>query len=506
MEKRKEKERKNELDEGSRINTQAFNKVKEMARLRRSIRRLKLEAKSRESRKDQDEEGRSCTAKGIVIKVEIKDSRERKTKFADESPEARVDEESVMMDNEMLMDDLKSEREDPKEVRFRLLNLRETEPTGNEKSNRSCWTTMKHRKSVPPHAKTLQECSDVGKKCEEEQMMPMTQNDMRIQSLPTMGGTICAGHSKLRKDADFDSANSDCFDRISMKQNTVESNWRNLLEELYHDKKYFDYVIRTKTPTEGDIFAKALDGLEFLYERAVFWEQQEPIPPRPIPGVLKMYRKNIQSLRTATPKTVSTERSTCIPSTKVGGLKKRADNSLANGTNPDERHTDKEMSDQPKESTENQLERDTIPLTYFDFKSEKSNDFKFEQDKTSLSHLRKREALRNRKDMRIKVNTDAWEPITLTSLKDERFSKNQSNSASVIETHVKKDPWHNAASNNYDSYKAENSHESAQWASRKPLALNRTRIASSFRRKKDLYSQPRAKSAGINAIFEGGDG
>ncbi|KAK3593547.1 hypothetical protein CHS0354_018629 [Potamilus streckersoni] len=531
MEKRKENDRRNELDNGSRRNTQAFNKVKEMARLRRSIRRVKVAAKSRdkiyigqEGAKDQNEKSRGFTANDIVAQVELKDPRQRKTKFVDEvqdgiSSNANTQKRgSLKLSSQIRADTVYS----TPLVAFMNEQKHDSLQSKREKRCRSYLASGKHRKSLSPNVKILQAGNAVRKICEEEQLMAMARNDPRTQSLPTLGGTICSDHSEIGKDADGDSANAYYFNRTSLKQNTMERRWRNLLEELYHDKKYLDYVIRTKTPTEGDIMKKALDGLEFLYERAIFWEQKEPIPPRSTPYVLEMYRNNVISPRTAAP--ICAARPTCMQSTQVNSLKKaegkkaderqtgkmktderqtgkmNTDERQTGKTKTDERQTGKMKADEPNGPTENHLEMDEIPSSYFKFEREKTKDFKFKPDKTSLSIITTREPLGNRKDLHIEVNSDKWELITPSNVKDELFSKNKNKSASVIENHIKRNPGHNAASNSHDLLKAEIFQEPVQWASRKPLALVKTRITSSFRKKKEPDSQPRAKSAG-NAVF-----
>ncbi|XP_033743692.1 uncharacterized protein LOC117329714 isoform X2 [Pecten maximus] len=67
------------------------------------------------------------------------------------------------------------------------------------------------------------------------------------------------------------------------RRNMSENRWRKLLEELYTDKKYFDYVNKSSRgkDVEDDLKSQAKDGLEYLYDRATFWEEQRPIPARP---------------------------------------------------------------------------------------------------------------------------------------------------------------------------------------------------------------------------------
>ncbi|XP_060083849.1 uncharacterized protein LOC132563103 [Ylistrum balloti] len=81
------------------------------------------------------------------------------------------------------------------------------------------------------------------------------------------------------------------------KRNMSENRWRKLLEELYTDKKYFDYVNKTSRgkDVEDDLKSQAKDGLDYLYDRATFWEEQQPIPPRPVSLVPPLNLKSARS-------------------------------------------------------------------------------------------------------------------------------------------------------------------------------------------------------------------
>ncbi|XP_069131458.1 uncharacterized protein [Argopecten irradians] len=83
------------------------------------------------------------------------------------------------------------------------------------------------------------------------------------------------------------------------RRNMSENRWRKLLEELYTDKKYFDYVNKTSRgkDVEDDLKSQAKDGLDYLYDRATFWEEQKPIPPRP--SSFKVPPLNLNSARPA---------------------------------------------------------------------------------------------------------------------------------------------------------------------------------------------------------------
>ncbi|GFN88128.1 hypothetical protein PoB_001463400 [Plakobranchus ocellatus] len=59
---------------------------------------------------------------------------------------------------------------------------------------------------------------------------------------------------------------------------------RKLLEELYRDKKYMDRIINTKEAndkTEEEVCLRLEDGREYLLDRARFWKEKGPLPPRP---------------------------------------------------------------------------------------------------------------------------------------------------------------------------------------------------------------------------------
>ncbi|XP_071126535.1 eukaryotic translation initiation factor 5B-like isoform X1 [Mytilus edulis] len=83
-----------------------------------------------------------------------------------------------------------------------------------------------------------------------------------------------------------------------------ESKWRNLLEELYTDKKYFDYMTKSAkhNPAERDVVGEANEGLGYLFDRANFWKEQEPIPVRPPSWRSHSFAHSASSPRGKTPK------------------------------------------------------------------------------------------------------------------------------------------------------------------------------------------------------------
>ncbi|XP_063417620.1 uncharacterized protein LOC134700185 isoform X2 [Mytilus trossulus] len=83
-----------------------------------------------------------------------------------------------------------------------------------------------------------------------------------------------------------------------------ESKWRNLLEELYTDKKYFDYMTKSAkhNPAERDVVGEANEGLGYLLDRANFWKEQEPIPVRPPSWRSHSFAHSASSPRGKTPK------------------------------------------------------------------------------------------------------------------------------------------------------------------------------------------------------------
>ncbi|XP_069128925.1 uncharacterized protein [Argopecten irradians] len=90
---------------------------------------------------------------------------------------------------------------------------------------------------------------------------------------------------------------------------------RELLEELYKDKKYFDHVIDTSAPQENpDIDDRFLaeHGRDFLLDRADFWEDRGPLPPRPPRTSLGMRLSRVQTM-TDSGRVSMTSTDTCTP-------------------------------------------------------------------------------------------------------------------------------------------------------------------------------------------------
>lgn len=90
------------------------------------------------------------------------------------------------------------------------------------------------------------------------------------------------------------------------------------------------YTLESTTNSEKDLFSSADESLQYLYGRALFWEQKEPLPTRPTSYVKRMFSryepgKSAKSLqRSATSVARSSQkRPTRTPSTQVSRLRKR---------------------------------------------------------------------------------------------------------------------------------------------------------------------------------------
>ncbi|XP_021364543.1 uncharacterized protein LOC110457532 isoform X2 [Mizuhopecten yessoensis] len=94
-----------------------------------------------------------------------------------------------------------------------------------------------------------------------------------------------------------------------------EKRLRELLEELYKDKKYFDHVIDTTAPKEDrDIDDRDLaeHGRHFLLDRADFWEDRGPLPSRPPRTSLGMRMSRMQTMINSG-RVSMTSTNTCTP-------------------------------------------------------------------------------------------------------------------------------------------------------------------------------------------------
>ncbi|ESO90640.1 hypothetical protein LOTGIDRAFT_233654 [Lottia gigantea] len=64
------------------------------------------------------------------------------------------------------------------------------------------------------------------------------------------------------------------------RKNLSEDKYKKLLEELYPDKKYFDYTKDSCRPSEEYLSNKTNEGLEYLQQCAEYWEEHQ-VPERP---------------------------------------------------------------------------------------------------------------------------------------------------------------------------------------------------------------------------------
>ena len=84
----------------------------------------------------------------------------------------------------------------------------------------------------------------------------------------------------------------------------------------------FNFVSETSSTNELDLGSAADDGLQFLYGRALFWEEQQPIPARPPSSVRRMYSRHQERSKSSAglKRSSSLKRSaTMLPRSKSSG-------------------------------------------------------------------------------------------------------------------------------------------------------------------------------------------
>jgi len=160
--------------------------------------------------------------------------------------------------------------------------------------------------------------------------MPLTRNKPTWANLPPLARIHKKDNPKAWKEALGDTNGLESMDLETLKKQLPENRWKKLLEELYRDKKYFDYVKKSSSANEDELFSAADESLQFLYGRALFWEQKEPIPNRPPSHVKRMYSryeqpKSSKSLQRSatTPSRSGKKVPPRTPSTQVSRMKKR---------------------------------------------------------------------------------------------------------------------------------------------------------------------------------------
>ncbi|XP_067660575.1 uncharacterized protein [Haliotis asinina] len=96
-----------------------------------------------------------------------------------------------------------------------------------------------------------------------------------------------------------------------LRRSAGDEDWGKYLEEIYPDKLYFDYAKATSTRTESTLRHKADDGLDYLYDRALYWKKTEPLvrPNTPAKRSRSMRKKG----RSANSAQVSRSRSLLSP-------------------------------------------------------------------------------------------------------------------------------------------------------------------------------------------------
>jgi len=73
--------------------------------------------------------------------------------------------------------------------------------------------------------------------------MPLTRTNSNMAKMPPLARIHRKDNPKAWKDAFGEMANEmESMDLETLKRRIPENRWKKLLEELYRDKKYFDYV------------------------------------------------------------------------------------------------------------------------------------------------------------------------------------------------------------------------------------------------------------------------
>lgn len=359
-EKRKRKDKKDEFDAAKPTNKVFSQRIKDLAQGRKrpfkavALAKLRLKPpRARPLGKTPDPEAApDAKTKDIVIQVEEADGpnaeNKRKTRFADEEAakekhgkEGKESEEkkkaknledvetlSDIVDNENAVDGLS---DDEKEPRLILPNLRSDKkgrrkrPKGQSSHGESQQTQdMPHNtRFMPPKSKQ--------KLMEYTEPMPLTRSNTNTAMTP-LARIHRKDNPRAWRDAFGDNGNGmESVDLETLKKRLPENRWKKLLEELYKDKKYFDYVQESTSNSEKGLMSSAQTSLQYLYGRALFWEQQEPIPVRPPSHVKRMYSRYERPKSSSK----SMQRSSTMlsrsghgrvprtPSTQVSRLKKR---------------------------------------------------------------------------------------------------------------------------------------------------------------------------------------
>ncbi|KAH3834040.1 hypothetical protein DPMN_107358 [Dreissena polymorpha] len=262
-----------------------------------------------------DDGGRGTHTKDIVIQVEeAEGDPKRKTRFADEMQNAdgadgsaaaktkdgqdlnandvkpldQIETLSDIADNENAVGDLSDD-----EPRLILPNLRPVKKSKSKRArDRSSHVPNPQSSSMPQRTRfTPAILTRSPTALEEEFSAPMP----TMPPASTMHPLVRI-HRKENprawKDALGDKANGmESMNMDTAKRQLSENRLKRLLEELYTDKKYFDYVKKTTTDTEQNLMQSADKSLDFLYGRAMFWEEKEPIPERPPSHVKRMFSR-----------------------------------------------------------------------------------------------------------------------------------------------------------------------------------------------------------------------
>nr|XP_022320715.1 uncharacterized protein LOC111122961 isoform X1 [Crassostrea virginica] len=175
---------------------------------------------------------------------------------------------------------LDSEWESRKKKKRKKKKKKASSSYGDIKLNKIPLRRLSRRKRVEPDLPVV----------EGEIHLPLYRDDPKLKDLPPLQRVHRKRHQMLWSDmfGDIHGGNSldlEAINRVRMSENK----WKLLLEELYADKQYFDYARKSSAGrrVEKDINAASGQSLDYLYDRAKYWQDQPPVDsksPKPEKG------------------------------------------------------------------------------------------------------------------------------------------------------------------------------------------------------------------------------
>ncbi|KAJ8297652.1 hypothetical protein KUTeg_024183 [Tegillarca granosa] len=137
---------------------------------------------------------------------------------------------------------------------------------------------------------------------------------------------------------------------------------KELLEELYRDKKYFDHVVETSKPEEkSDIDERFLaeHGRDYLLDRAEYWEGRQPLPPHRPPATalglrLSRLQTNLDSGRISMTSTTSSQ----IPQNDNPDIPGQVENGHSENTTENEQSSNDKSNNNSNNNSNSKINND----------------------------------------------------------------------------------------------------------------------------------------------------